>query len=153
MILQGIEITELESLNDIVEFCERLEVMEDLYTSQHKSAGDSECNVKDSQKGGKREALANKWSAQGPEGPHPKQQFSRSKNRKKWCNLHQSVTHNMGECKILLEQARKMRASYRGATKEKKCSFEGYSKKEKVSKVHEMVHLLVQQELAKMSKD
>ena len=62
---------ELESLNDLIEFCEWLEVMEDLFTAQHRPA-EPGCNAKTGQKGGNRGTLAYQ-SALGSEEPAPKQ--------------------------------------------------------------------------------
>ena len=86
------------TLNDIVEFCERMEVTESLSTPPG-----TKSNTNPS--GGTSKAA--KWQAKSSE-----RGTKRKTDKTKFCVYHNTYGHDTGECKVMLAQAKKMRGQY-----------------------------------------
>ena len=98
MVLQGFNAIE-RSVTDTVEFCERLEFTEQLSNDLNgkNSQTDSSSGKKNRKSGGKTSKEA---SNKGKHG------------RDRYCPLHDTNGHDIWECKVLLNQAKKMRESW-----------------------------------------
>ena len=84
------------TLNEFVEFCERMEVTESLSTS-------TGVKPNTNQNGGKYKAA--KWQAKSS---------ARGNNtdKSKYCVYHKTYGHDTGECKVILAQAKRMRGQW-----------------------------------------
>ena len=105
MMLQGFDFME-HDLNEFIEFCERLETAERIYSGNGKSKGAGAQTQLDA--GNKK--IAAKRQARYPDKDHKPTKRSRTE---KYCELHNTNTHDTGECKVLLAQAQKMRSAYK----------------------------------------
>ena len=97
---------------EFVEFCERLEFTEsaDFYNSEAK--------LQTNPKGGS----GTIWSAKSTVRGNISRSFNRNQNHKRknydvppqerWCEYHHVNGHDTGECKVMLEQAKRMRLSF-----------------------------------------
>jgi hypothetical protein len=114
LVIQGFDINE-HTLNELVEFCERLEVTEDLFREswnygRHKKLGQSSRASQDESKlqaGAKR--VAEEKTSEGG-SPSKKRSMGR-----KWCALHEVDTHDTSECKVMLKQAKRLRESWKAS--------------------------------------
>jgi hypothetical protein len=91
---------------EVIEFCERMEFAEG--TSNLNGAKNSN---------GRPMAAPNLMSGKGPQWvPKTSEEAykmkKKRKNTGKWCILHKTDSHDSGECKIILDQARKMRGQW-----------------------------------------
>jgi hypothetical protein len=90
---------------EFLEFCERLEATEDIFEDYHGAKRKAYQNDRSKVKEGKR-ALANR-----PSGYARNQNGNKSM---KFCRLHgQQQSHTTGDCKVLLDQADKMKATWK----------------------------------------
>ena len=104
MLLQGF-IPSLRTTIEFVEFCERLELAEkmteqSLGTKSHTSRKES----------GEKKGQTGSKTSEGGQQHNKKRQ--RGRETSKWCPLHQTNTHDMSECNVMLNQAEKMREAY-----------------------------------------
>ena len=108
LLKQGVDVTQ-KSLEDIVDFFERLETSEQIYGSSG--------NKKDDNKKGQRATEGDSLEKRGANQPaHRRSPSDRRKKRKyvadgEECPIH-GFDHPMNECKMLMDQGRKMRASW-----------------------------------------
>ncbi len=98
------------SIGEFTEFCERLEFTEDLYDESH---GRNKRSKTDTDPKGSRKPD----SKLKPDNANKKQKSSM------WCEYHQTDTHNMSDCKVILAQARKMRAAWENRSDSSKKSY------------------------------
>jgi hypothetical protein len=103
LILQGFEITE-HMLDELIEFCERLEVTEDLFQGVRTKGQKANASLKGSKSNGTEQVAKDKKSSEG--GTDKKR-----KTNGKWCAYHNSNRHDFSECKVMLDQAKKMRST------------------------------------------
>ena len=102
MMVQGFDAI-VHTPGDFVEFCERLEHIENMEKPKAmKSQAD--------QKGGKKGGLSRAKSSAGGNNPkengNRKRMFSRTG---KWCEYHLTDSHDTSECKVVLAQIKRMR--------------------------------------------
>ena len=113
LLLQGFEISE-HMLQELVEFCEHLEVTEDLFkdtqTSKKKSGQSSHASPEESKLTGTKRVTSDKSS----EGGSPSK---KCKMEQKWCALHEVDMHDTSECKVMLQQANKLWQSWKAQPK------------------------------------
>ena len=105
MTLQGFDPLE-HTVSEFVEFCERLELTED--TINDKNGPSAKTDSKSSSHGTKSSPKSSGAGAT-PNSNHKR------KATDKFCEYHQVYGHDTGECKVVLAQARKMRASWETA--------------------------------------
>ena len=120
------------SINDFTDFCERLEFTEDLYDSARGSKKRSRTD--DDQKASKKANSERKSNAATI------RVFKKTRNNK-WCEYHQTSSHNTNKCKVVLAQACKMRAAWENKTES--------SKREERSKSKQQLNLLVEKKLSR----
>ena len=96
--LQGFDPIE-HSVTEFTQFCERLEFTETLHAETHavKKRPRANQDLKGRNSNSKQRIADNAQSGG---------------KSNKWCEYHQTSTHNTGECKVLLAQARKMRGAW-----------------------------------------
>ena len=107
MIYQGFNASK-KTATDVVEFCERLEFTETLSESVKgkNSQGDSKSTKKNNSQG----------NGKTSEGANSKTKDSCKRKRdEKYCPLHDTNGHDISECKVLLNQAKKMQESWKTA--------------------------------------
>ena len=119
MTVQGISSTQ-HSVLEIVEFCERLETLEELAPSHPTMRVTHMRNRAIRPKSDRNGRLIDsKWSAK----PSAERQFKRNMRQStktpKWCAYHNTSGHDISECKVMLDQAKKMRANWAAQTKPK----------------------------------
>ena len=105
MVVQGFTPSE-HSTSELVDFCERLEFIENLTPTNGNKGKSSQpdpkgSNKKDHKRGGK-----SFEKASGHNQPNKRQKT------KGYCPLHDTDTHDMSECKVMQNQAKKMREAY-----------------------------------------
>jgi hypothetical protein len=101
-LLQGFDPLE-HSKQEFLEFCERLEATEDIFEEQTGAKRKANPSDRYKAKEGKR-ALANRSSGM------PRKQNTKNS---RFCRLHgQQQSHDTGTCKVLLDQADKMKATW-----------------------------------------
>ena len=124
------------SLAQIIEFCERLEVTEEMFhETREKKGSRANTNPRDGEK--RKGAKSHAKSSAG--GKHNHNQHSDKTNF--YCELHGSnSTHDTGACKVLLAQAKRMRETYKAQHPAAKREFakKNWQKKEK-NEIHAMV--------------
>ena len=108
LLKQGVEVTS-KSLEELVDFFERLETSEQIYGS----SGNKKTDEKTGQKATEGDSLEKRGANQPA---HRRSSSSRRKKRKfvaegEECPIH-GYDHPMGECKLLMDQGRKMRAAW-----------------------------------------
>jgi hypothetical protein len=146
---QGFDVVK-HSIQEYVEFCERLEFAEDVtetvnsgngkpkQASQNKSDGTKSKNGQNDEKhGSKQDANSAKSSKRGNK---------RKERQKKWCPLHETDSHDMNDCKVILSQVKKMRAAWDSQDSSQKRSKKGRSGAEG-GDLHAMVKNMVEKEL------
>ena len=92
------------SVTEFTEFCERLEFTETMYNETHakkRPRANTDLN-------------GNNGNSKSKIKPNGKKTGKSSK----WCELHQTDTHDTSECKIILAQARKMREAWSNRSKQ-----------------------------------
>ena len=87
----------IHSMTEFTQFCERIQFAEGLSPHTEKISQNESMTNKS---GGKARAAKTNNTKK------------RVANSSKWCELHQTDTHDTGECKVLLAQAKKMRSSW-----------------------------------------
>ena len=102
MILQGFDVVS-QPIDKVVEFLERLETTEAMYEATH-SRGQPKSNR--TQRGSAKQGGAKQPNSSDRNAPQNK------KRTRAYCPLHDTSSHDMGDCKVLKEQAKKMRASW-----------------------------------------
>ena len=101
--VQGLDfLSEHHTLHDLVEFFERLETAEEIYDG---------ASPNPDRKGGLK-------SNDPYLGAKSAESTTKSKNKKrkeapKWCELHETDRHSTADCKILLDQAKRMRSQWK----------------------------------------
>ena len=101
--------------SEFVEFCERIEFIEQLSpngSQNGKKGASSQADPKGSNKRGHQRGAKSSDEAKTPDRSGKRQKAS------KYCPLHDSDSHDISECKVMLDQAKKMREAFaNGATK------------------------------------
>ena len=106
MLTQGFDITE-HTLDKLVEFCECLESVEELYDAHMKPEAKPKVNAKHGSN------YENKCSAKSPGGDSSPFQTQKCKEMEgKYCPLHNTSSHDMADCKVIQDQVSKMHASW-----------------------------------------
>ena len=105
MVLQGFNASE-RSTTDIVEFCERLEFTETL-SGDINPGKIFQADSKSSKKHGKSQGKTSDEAT-----------INKKRKTHKYCPLHDTNGHDISECKVLLNQAKKMRDSWQSKTPE-----------------------------------
>ena len=140
IVLQGIYPVE-HSIPEFIEFCERMEFTEDLSANTkngHKGAKQS--------KEDKTEKVKSKQNNRN-NSDEPKSKKMK-KNEQKHCPLHDSNSHDISECKVLLEKAKKMRVAYEKESPHKK----DYNKKKDPEDLNVIIEKAVKKQLEKNNK-
>ena len=103
MVLQGFDILD-KSIDELTDFLERVEATEamesDLRTSKRPMADRPQKTGAGKQGGAKQ--------LQGPGRTAP----FKNKRKEKWCVYHNTDKHDLSECKVMLDQAKKMRSNW-----------------------------------------
>lgn len=112
MVYQGFNPSE-HTATEFIEFCERLEFTESM-TAQVKG--------KSSQTGPKGGSKPNRKSdaKSSEKAPSKPTLGGKRKQGEKYCPLHDTDGHDMSECKVMLNQAKKMRSTWSNRTSESK---------------------------------
>ena len=106
MLIQGFDIIN-HTLDELVEFCEHLESVEELYDAHMKPEVKPKVDVKH---GSNNE---NKHSGKSPSGDSSCFQNRKCKEIEgKYCPLHNMNSHDMADCKVIWDQVSKMHASW-----------------------------------------
>ena len=100
MIMHGFDPAN-HTIQEFIEFCERIEFSEGNERQAQLKETKSQTDQNGSTTGGKRRA---KSSERG--------ESKKAKATGKWCPLHEIDTHDANQCKVLLSQAKKMRAQW-----------------------------------------
>ena len=110
MILQGFDVVD-HSIEKVVKFLERIETAEKMETHLEQTRSGQKSNRPD--RGG------NKRQGKTAQGPGTGRAFEKRqcRNEQSWCPLHETRSHDLGECKVMLDQAKKMRANFAAQTK------------------------------------
>ena len=127
---------------DFIEFCERIEFAEGTENKEAKPQMDSR-NRKDG-------PLRAKSSERGENANGNRKCRSKST---KWCALHKVDSHNTGKCKVLLNQAKRMRGTweaYKSGNKNKKSENDQKGKKEEKQVYNAELKKLVRNQLKEM---
>lgn len=122
MTLQGFNPQD-HTVDEFVEFCERLEFTEDVYEQAHSGKSDKKKNgTKSNSNPSDGAPTGQKSGAKSTDGGNKKRKFERG-NSSKCCDLHETFGHSTSECKIVQQQVQKMKAQWqaqKGATGGKK---------------------------------
>ncbi len=138
MNMHGFDAT-LHSPSEFVEFCERLEFSE---TGKHQNCSKAQRNSGTNPKGGKKAGISQaKSSGRGTK---------RSKDDK-FCILHNCYGHSLDECKVMQDQAKKMRASFEAKTSHKNHTWNCKDHEQKKKK-NEEIHTIVAEAVSKALK-
>ena len=132
----------IHSPQDFIEFCERIEFAEGTENKEAKPQTDSR-NRKDG-------LLRAKSSERGENANGNRKRRSEST---KWCALHEVDSHNTGECKVLLNQAKRMRGTweaYKSGNKNKKSENDQKGKKEEKQAYNAELKKIVRNQLKEM---
>lgn len=125
------------TLQEFVEFAERLEVVDDI--EKQASGPDKKASEEPSSSSKKRKRDKKEHST-------PK----RSSTSEKYCELHgKNPTHNTGECKTLISQAKKMRGSWENRSDSQKSQYRK-DKRTNNAEMHAMVDKMVTRKLQTM---
>ena len=148
MTRQGFNPTE-HTANEFVEFCERLEATEGNHhgTKSNNNPTGEDTDAKQRAKtsaGGKRK--------RGQNNHQNAQNNNNNNNNKirtgKWCVYHQTDSHDTGECKVVLAQAKKMRATYEATSSESKNLAWNRKDNERKKKQKEELHAMMAEAMA-----
>jgi hypothetical protein len=125
MNMHGFDAT-MHTPSEFVEFCERLEFAESGETTNH-----SKCqrNSGTDQNGRKKDRISRAKSSE------------RGTKRQKddmYCILHNTHGHTLDECKVMRDQAKRMRASYEAKSSSKNCSWNHKDHEDKKKKSKEL---------------
>lgn len=135
MNMHGFDAT-LHTPSEFVEFCERLEFSETGENHHHSKA---QRNSGTNPKGGKKAGISQaKSSGRGTK---------RSKDDK-FCILHNTYGHSLDECKVMQDQAKKMRASFEAKTSHKNHTWSCKDHEQKKKK-NEEIHAIVAEAVSK----
>lgn len=99
MHMHGFEAT-MHTPSEFVEFCERLEFAESGETQNHSKG---QRNSGTDQKGRNKDRISRAKSSE---------QGTKCKKDDKFCILHNTYGHSLDECKVMIDQAKRMRSSY-----------------------------------------
>ena len=111
MVLQDFDPVD-HTLQEFIEFCERLEVSEEMDPRKNQNSGknsETASSTGETKKGAKAHAKSSE------EAQNSKSKSKNSSKTPKWCHLHQTSSHDSNECKVLLGQADKMRGMWEAA--------------------------------------
>ena len=148
MTRQGFNPTE-HTASEFVEFCERLEATEGNHhgTKSNNNPTGEDTDAKQRAKtsaGGKRK--------RGQNNHQNAQNNNNNNNNKirtgKWCVYHQTDSHDTGECKVVLAQAKKMRATYEATSSESKNFAWNRKDNERKKKQKEELHAMMAEAMA-----
>jgi hypothetical protein len=117
MVLQGFDILE-KSLDELTEFLERVEATEAM---EHELRTAKRPMADRPQKTG----AGKQGGAYQPKGPG---RTAPLKHKNKWCAFHNTASHDLSECKVMLDQAKKMRAAKWGDTPRQSRDMRGNNK-------------------------
>ena len=142
MVMQGFDPV-TQSPNAFIEFYERIK-----HTKVHEDNG---AKPKTSSKNGHNDS---KMSAKSTERGNKKRKFN---NNEKWCELHQTYGHSTRECKVVLAQAKRMRATWEAGGKNN-CGDGGANQHTKhnskgKSFMHKELHKMVSDSITRAIKD
>jgi hypothetical protein len=112
MMIQGVSASH-HSMQDIVEFCERIETLEDITPSRATEEFTDPKKIRALRPKSRRNGrlIDSKWSAR-PSDEVRTQRSTRNSNARNWCVYHKTNTHDMSQCKVMIDQAKKMRANW-----------------------------------------
>jgi hypothetical protein len=140
MTVQGFD-PQAHTIQEFVEFCERLEFTEDTYTAtRDTNTGTRSKTGQNDQSTGA--LLHAKSSARGEK----RKRESREDEREKWCDLHHKNTHNTADCKVVQAQIKRMRSQWEAQPHERR------SQKGKEKGEGRDLHLLVENAVKKAMK-
>ena len=128
MLVQDFDPAE-HSLHDLIDFCERLQTAEQIYENSNKSSNKGQKASRDGKSGDNEggERSAKRGSSNYENNSRKKRRGQDGSRTGKWCTLHEVDSHNTGECKALLDQAKKMKAAWNTAKETRKANFKrGY---------------------------
>lgn len=122
MNMHGFDAT-LHTPAEFVEFCERLEFAESGETQNHSKA---QRNSGTDRKGGSKDGISRAKSSE---------RGTKRKKDDKFCILHNTYGHTLDECKVMIDQAKRMRASYeaKGTSKNQSWNRKDHENKKKKS--------------------
>jgi hypothetical protein len=116
MINQGFDVMDgSRTFQDLVDFCERQEFIENLSNQDTGKSTGNGLNGKTGPSGGK--DASHGVPKSNPKGGNNKKRKSESEpsskyDSNKFCELHQVKGHDLANCKLMLDQAKKMRAAW-----------------------------------------
>ena len=142
MNMHGFDAT-LHSPSEFVEFCERLEFAESGETPNHSKA---QRNSGTDQKG-RKDGIS--WAKSSERG-------NKCKKDDKFCILYNTYGHTLDECKVMRDQAKRMRASYEAKGNFKNPSWnqkDHENKKKKTEDLHTIVAEAVSKALVAQKKE
>jgi hypothetical protein len=119
MTVHGISSTQ-NSVIDIVEFGERLETLEEQAPSRpttrvnHYNLRNRALRPKSDRNG---RLIDSKWSAKPSSEVQNRRNERQSTTTKNWCAYHNTNGHDISKCKVMLDQAKKMRANWAAQNK------------------------------------
>ena len=106
MVIQGFNITD-HTLDELVEFCECLESVEEIYDAHMKPEAKPKAKAKHGSN------YENKCSVKSPSGDSSHFQNWKCKDMEgKYCLLHNTNSHDMADCKDIRDHVSKMHASW-----------------------------------------
>jgi hypothetical protein len=134
MMVQGFDILE-HSLDDLTDFAERLEAAESIYDAHMKS---NEPRAKPDVKRGSEKRTYG--PSKSPDGDSKSRfQNGKRKERECWCPYHRTNKHDLRECKVVLGQVEKMRATWDSKPPAKRPKYEARTGTKRVEpSEHEM---------------
>ena len=149
MVEQGFDSVN-HTIQEFIEFCERLEFSEDAACANNSSNGNNGTSDKnldgtssknrsneDGKHGSKQDAKSAKTSKAGQK---------RKDHDEKWCPLHQTDQHDMKECKVIMSQVKKMHSNWDAQSSEQKLHKKGCFEKDG-GDLHAMIQSMVAKEL------
>ena len=142
MNMHGFDAT-LHTPSEFVEFCERLKFAESGETQNHKVQRNSGTDLKGRSKDGISQA---KSSARG----------TKRQQDDKFCILHNTYGHSLDDCKVMRDQAKRMRASYEAKGNAKNYTWsrkDQENKKKKSEELNAMVAEAVSKALSAQKKE
>ena len=139
MVLQGFNPVD-RTITEFVEFCERIEFTEGLENTtkgKNSQASQKESHTKKGHNGSK--------SSEG--ASHKRKRHAKDKSE--WyCPLHDTTGHDMSDCKVLLNQAKKMRSAYGNRSETVRSEY----KQKKKQEMHTIIEAAVSRHMKTINK-